>query len=303
MIGFLPPIYEDELFYSWLNRYYAKSGYKLFQNALDDFFVKDESTSLEFFAHLKDDALERITHVLSMDDFITKHTMFPLFAPFLCASRRTVAYNILKNNQGDIYMLFPKPKKRIRAKYCPLCVVDDEKDLGEAFIHRKHQIRGINVCYKHGCLLENSSIALFSYTPPRLFKFNEDINKNAINNTSLQYGNANEIALTRFLAHLMDEPIDLGDTTTLSDFLLLDLEDKSFLSINDKEVKIIWSILDNQLFPKVKSACEKKIALSKRITYNTIEKELEMPYGMLSKSSYRFPLCIHEIAKYTKGRF
>ena len=36
---------------------------------------------------------------------------------------------------------------------CPMCLKDDVKQYGEAYLHRGHQLSGVQTCYKHHCLL------------------------------------------------------------------------------------------------------------------------------------------------------
>lgn len=40
MIAYFPDAYENELLYSWLARYYQKSGYIAYRDAAEDLFVK-----------------------------------------------------------------------------------------------------------------------------------------------------------------------------------------------------------------------------------------------------------------------
>ena len=39
MIAFLPELYSDELVYSWLSRYYVKSGCLSFAYVVEDLYV------------------------------------------------------------------------------------------------------------------------------------------------------------------------------------------------------------------------------------------------------------------------
>ena len=38
---------------------------------------------------------------------------------------------------------------------CPLCMEEDIKKYGEPYLHRSHQLSGIETCYKHHCLLHS----------------------------------------------------------------------------------------------------------------------------------------------------
>lgn len=41
---------------------------------------------------------------------------------------------------------------------CPECFDSDVKTVGESFWHRSHQLYGVDVCYKHGCILIETDI-------------------------------------------------------------------------------------------------------------------------------------------------
>ena len=68
--------------------------------------------------------------------------------------RRMQAEAILLDGEGDIQsaLRFPKNKNGTRfLRYCPLCFKEDKQKYGEAYWHKAHQIRGVDVCNKHGC--------------------------------------------------------------------------------------------------------------------------------------------------------
>ena len=49
MIGFMPQIYPDELFYSWICRYYIHSGSFSHKSVRNDFYCKkSDNISKEF---------------------------------------------------------------------------------------------------------------------------------------------------------------------------------------------------------------------------------------------------------------
>lgn len=56
-------------------------------------------------------------------------------------------FAILPRGEGDLYL-----------KYCPICADDDRRQYGEAYWHRVHQIRNMQICTKHNCRLVNSAV-------------------------------------------------------------------------------------------------------------------------------------------------
>ena len=84
MINYLPAIYPDELFYSWLCRYYVHSGCLTHKMALDDILLKRcHNPSKEFIGHLNPNAQKRIEEIYPMEYLILNHTMYPQYARFI----------------------------------------------------------------------------------------------------------------------------------------------------------------------------------------------------------------------------
>ena len=110
MIGFLPEIYPDELVYSWLARYYCRTGYAAYIDAIVDFYEKKEI----------------IMDVEPMEKLLLDHTMFPYYGRFLNVERRKGAFASMIQQEGDAHNLLAIPVNReggIRyVRYCPVCV-------------------------------------------------------------------------------------------------------------------------------------------------------------------------------------
>ena len=71
MIGFFPIIYDDELIYSHLSRYYAKSGYLVYRSVAEDLFVySTNKPSIEFCNSLTSDLLDNITQIMPLQEYI-----------------------------------------------------------------------------------------------------------------------------------------------------------------------------------------------------------------------------------------
>ena len=77
MIAFFPEIYPDELLYSQLARYHAKSGYMIYRSTAEDLFMNPTvRPEIDFVNRLSLDALNNITRTVSIESIIEKHTMF-----------------------------------------------------------------------------------------------------------------------------------------------------------------------------------------------------------------------------------
>ena len=162
MIGFLPEIYPDELVYSWFCRYYVHSGCLTHKMALDDILYKRcNNPSKEFLGHLNPNMQKNIQEIYPIEKLILEHTMFPQYARFIPLERKKQAMYHMAYDFCDVHHLFavlPRTDTDRYLKYCPVCVKEDREMYGETYWHRLHQIRNMQVCCKHKCMLESSSV-------------------------------------------------------------------------------------------------------------------------------------------------
>ena len=172
MISYFPTIYPDELLYSQLARYYAKSGYAAYINAAKDLYQrKTVRPDMEFVNAFTPDALRMITKDMTMEDVVLKHTMFPYYGRFLPRERKQKVFQAMVSMQGNYHDLLPIPHNQDEGRflrYCPLCSAEDRENLGETFWHRTHQMIGLNTCPIHKCSLHNSSIPIKGKASPML---------------------------------------------------------------------------------------------------------------------------------------
>lgn len=115
-----PPFYPDELVYSLLARYYARSGYLRYTFAAEELFErKTARPDAEFVNRYTDAAIRMMTQDGGMGHIVTHHTMFPHYGRFLPADRRQKAFDSLVGMQVDHRQLLPMPKsKRARNAVC-----------------------------------------------------------------------------------------------------------------------------------------------------------------------------------------
>lgn len=159
---YFPPIYPDELIYSWFARYAVYSACVGSKMAIAQLlYSTSNNPSIEFVGHLNENAERQIKNVYSLDDLIINHTMFPQYARFLSGQKQKEALGKIKKHcdPHKAVTILPRNNKEKYLKYCPLCVKEDRDTYGETFWHRKHQIRNVNVCLVHQCKLEDSIVA------------------------------------------------------------------------------------------------------------------------------------------------
>ena len=127
----------------------------------DILYNRHNNPSKEFIGHLNPTMEQVIKNMYQIDELVLEHTMFSQYARFIeCPKKKDALYR-LGNDFCDAHLLFtilPRSEEDKYLKYCPLCVADDRKQYGEAYLHRKHQIRNTNVCTKHKCRLVKSTV-------------------------------------------------------------------------------------------------------------------------------------------------
>ena len=209
MIAYLPDIYPDELVYSWFCRYYVHSGCITHKMALDDIlFKRCNNPSKEFLGHLQPDMLSAIEKMYPIEDIILNHTMFPQYARFIPLEQKKQALYHMAYDFCDAHFLFailPRNGTDRYLKYCPLCVKEDRQKHGEAYWHRVHQIRNMQICHKHGCYLHSSTVTAkceqtFTFCPAERFVVNENITM--VNHQA-------QIMYAKYLTDAFHAPLDL----------------------------------------------------------------------------------------------
>lgn len=86
-----------------------------------------------------------------------KHTLLPLYAPFVPEKRRLKCLRLMKTSSyGAIHLALGVAASRVKQntslKYCPQCVVLQQELYGEYFWSRLWQISGADCCLLHGQL-------------------------------------------------------------------------------------------------------------------------------------------------------
>ena len=164
MIGFFPDPYPDELLYSACARYAQRVSYPNQQKVMIDLFGKkglsaivDFPTRLELFVTVIP------SHKYSTDEIINKNTLYPFYEPFVTFVRAEIIRNEMKSlTENHLQSRLAGNINQIKLptflRFCPVCVEEDRKELGETYWHRIHQLAGVLVCPKHDCFLQNSSL-------------------------------------------------------------------------------------------------------------------------------------------------
>lgn len=232
MIAYFPEIYHDELFYSLIARYYSHL-YPSYNMAIEDLCkTKTSRIDMEFgLQSLNSDTKNFLEQVYGLKNILLHNTMFPQYAKFETVERRDLAAQVMFTGEGDIHsaLIFPKNKSGSRyLRYCPLCFEKDRNEFGEAYWHRTHQIRGINVCSTHGCYLHDSDIEINSKSSPRLW-----VADDIVVDSSVNYASDKEIQFTDYVVKIIQSPIP-RDQPQISDWLISKLEGTEYITTRGK---------------------------------------------------------------------
>lgn len=230
MIAFMPEIYEDELCYSWIARYYCHSGYPAYGYALDDLFGKRTiHFSAEFInGRFTEDAGAVITDMIPMDRLILEHTMFPIVR-FMDHTRMQESLDCMVRQEGKVADLLPLPKSKTTRylRYCPICAKEQRERFGEAFWTRTANIHSLDICAKHRCRLKETDIALSGKQSPRLY-----IAEQMIGDMEPEYINDGlELQFASYLTKVFHAPINGSNGISIADFLKSRLEGTKYLNV------------------------------------------------------------------------
>ena len=219
MITYMPTIYPDELVYSWFCRYYVHSGCFSHKTALQELYCKkSDYLSKEFIGNLNNEAMEQIDEIYSLDKLVLDHTMYSQYARFIPLAEKKEALYRLGHDSCDVHYLFPvlpRNDGERYLRYCPLCVKEDREIYGEAYWHRKHQIRNMGICAKHKCRLIESSVPAkseqsFTFCPAENYTYEGK----AVFETDLSV-----IQYMKYLVSVFDSVMDFENDIPISSIL------------------------------------------------------------------------------------
>lgn len=166
MLEFFPDPYPDELLYSVWTRLSDQARYSSRDQVMQELFGKRVSNLLIDWSCSLDALINRlpIGHGYTADLLIEKHTLFPLYAPFLSPERRERISCQLRSGDGKsllarMGMLTSGIPAYRWLRYCPACVQSDRESFGETYWHRLHQAPGVALCPVHATFLEDSPVA------------------------------------------------------------------------------------------------------------------------------------------------
>ncbi|SIR38457.1 TniQ protein [Domibacillus enclensis] len=153
MLPFFTDPYPDELLYSSIARYHFYSGNTNYRDTIEELFKKRSVIpSVEIGSNFSILA-KQLGPSYSIESLLNKHTIYPYYSLFLSKQRQQ---EIIEDVQGDGKGLYGRLGmvsggicKKNALYYCPKCVIKDIHQYGEPYIHREHQLEGIDYCAHH----------------------------------------------------------------------------------------------------------------------------------------------------------
>ncbi|MFY3791814.1 TnsD family transposase [Ureibacillus sp. MALMAid1270] len=161
MLLFFTNPYPDELLYSAIARYHFYIGNIDCKDTLEELFgSRSVVPSVEIGSHFSMLA-EKLGAHYSIENLLANHTIYPYYAIFLSKERQL---EILKDVSEDGQGLYPRLGmvagsicRKEGLYYCTECANQDNEKYGEPYIHREHQLQGINYCPHHELSLRKYS--------------------------------------------------------------------------------------------------------------------------------------------------
>lgn len=208
MIAYLPNIYPDELVYSWFCRYYIHSGCFTHKMALQELYCnRSDNPSKEFIGNLNSNARAEIAKIYPLDMLTLNHTLFPQYARFTPLEQRKTALYHIGHDSCDIHHLFcvlPRTGEDQYLRYCPLCMAEDRKQYGEAYWHRKHQLRNVHICTRHRCRLIATEVPAKSEHNYAFYPAETTIVEDSV----IYENNPEAIRFASYVEAVFDAPVD-----------------------------------------------------------------------------------------------
>jgi hypothetical protein len=155
----LPAPHPNELIYSTVARAGVYFGVVSPKQLLDDVFAdRKVIATLDLPSHLQSIALRLSeTGQYDLETLVYKHTLFPLYAPFVTEQIRQRTMNLMAGcSIGAVHLMLGVAASRIKSvrtfRFCPLCMEKQFQTYGENFWQRDWFLPGIPVCPEHGTL-------------------------------------------------------------------------------------------------------------------------------------------------------
>ena len=157
MLSFFTNPYPNELIYSAIARYHFYSGNIDCKDTLEELFDNRSVIPSVGIGSYFSVLAEKLGAQYSVESLLANHTIYPYYASFLSKQRQQEILNDVKEDGKALYTRLGMVAGSICIKngiyYCAICAKSDTEQYGEPYIHREHQLQGIDYCPHHEVLL------------------------------------------------------------------------------------------------------------------------------------------------------
>ena len=166
MLPFFTNPYPDELIYSAIARYHFYSGNIDCKDTLEEVFQsRSVIPSVEVGSHFAILA-EQLGSNYSVETILANHTIYPYYATFLTQQRQQQILGDVASDGQALYtrlgMIAGSICRKAGLYYCAECTKSDVEQFGEPYIHREHQLQGIDYCPHHEVQLRKYPVETIS---------------------------------------------------------------------------------------------------------------------------------------------
>lgn len=170
MLMHFPVAHDDELLGSILARFVQRLGLLDDKVALNQLFGSQKIVPAAVLQGHANQLLANIGHLwrISARDLLEKHTLLPVFRPFVAADvydrfvndlcGQGPNHSMLRTGLNASTIVWP-----YNFRICPLCSQEQMRKYGYRYWQRLFQCPGVEACPEHGCLLVDTGIPLQSH--------------------------------------------------------------------------------------------------------------------------------------------
>ena len=165
MILKFPEPYPDETFYSWIARYHDQSANGLYKFTAQRLYGESPSCAIYGLPSGLEQFCKTLLPLLiyTPEDIIKNHTLLPYFSSAVSSqqmgnARSKMLHSCNTGVHGQLGSLTSLIKNFQYLRYCPVCLEEDKKHMGEPYWHRCHQLPGVLVCPFHQVPTLNSVV-------------------------------------------------------------------------------------------------------------------------------------------------
>lgn len=224
--AYIPDLYPDELFFSWICRINDHSAYPGYRATLQVLLGQSKYIRVDLTTPTSTDFRQIIDKMCPMDEIIFQHTLFPAYARFRTLEYRQQAYDVLYAGEEDVgnSLMYPDGNRKF-LRYCPMCAGWDRERYGETYWHRLHQLPDLDACPVHGCTLITTNVSIIRKIAPKTVSAEEVIRKDS--EDKVQKVSPEYLDFARYYQEIFLAPMDMKSDYNAGKFLAGFIKEKT----------------------------------------------------------------------------